>query len=510
MPVREVDAVTRRQFLRRLGLAVGPVMGAGLLDDLAAMAQPARPLHVVIVGAGLAGLCAALELERRGHRCTILEVERRHVGGRVRTLRFEGGLHGEAGAMRIPQAHALTRLYVKEFGLELRRFVQSNPEAYAYLRGQRTRMRDVKRLASLYALGENERDRSPDELWADSLVRRLEAMSPEERADLSATTPVTPAVRTWDQRSLQQLLDDSGLGAEAVEYLASAYGLETLLASAATEHLREERERVWTQEFHEIVGGTDRLPAAFAARLRSKPRAGCEVTALQQDPDRRRAAAIYREAGLLRRVEGDALLCTLPFPVLTRLAVTPPFSGGKQRAIRELNYDSSTKVLAIARRRFWEGDDGIFGGGTFTDLPSGTTWYPSDNVEARDRRVTAGPGVLLASYTWGQAARRLSVLGHTERCATVLRHLAQVHPQLGQPGVVGRTASWSWDTHPWSGGAFAWFMPGQHTALHRYVVASEGRIFFAGEHASLTHTWMQGALESALVAVREILASVTR
>lgn len=63
------------------------------------------------------------------------------------------------------------------------------------------------------------------------------------------------------------------------------------------------------------------------------------------------------------------------------------------------------------------------------------------------------------------------------------------------------------DNHPWSSGAFAWFMPGQHSALYRDVIAPEGRIHFAGEHASLAHTWMQGAFESALRAVREMLAS---
>jgi hypothetical protein len=34
-------------------------------------------------------------------------------------------------------------------------------------------------------------------------------------------------------------------------------------------------------------------------------------------------------------------------------------------------------------------------------------------------------------------------------------------------------------------------MPGQHSALHRHIIAPEGRIFFAGEHASLTHTWFK-------------------
>jgi monoamine oxidase len=79
-----------------------------------------------------------------------------------------------------------------------------------------------------------------------------------------------------------------------------------------------------------------------------------------------------------------------------------------------------------------------------------------------------------------------------------------------QKGILHRTASWNWGTYRWSGGAFAWFMPGQHTALHRHLVAPEGRLFVAGEHVSLTHTWMQGALESALQAVRDMLASSRR
>ena len=87
------------------------------------------------------------------------------------------------------------------------------------------------------------------------------------------------------------------------------------------------------------------------------------------------------------------MLCTLPCPVLTRVAFEPELSGPKARAIRQLNSDSSTKVLAIARRRFWEIDDGIFGGGTFTDLPIGAAYYPSDNALSKNPRVSAGAGV---------------------------------------------------------------------------------------------------------------------
>ena len=290
--------------------------------------------------------------------------------------------------------------------------------------------------------------------------------------------------------------------------MAIAGGEETLLYSAATETLREEFEQVWSQGFDEVVGGTDRLASAFAAHLRARPQQGAVVTRLWQGDGE--VAAFYRTRAGEQRVRGDYLLCTLPCPVLSRLDFEPALSGEKARAIRMLTYDSSTKVLAVTNRRFWESEDGIYGGGTFTDLPTGTTYYPSDNGMAKDPRVSAGPGVMLASYSWGQTARRLASLAPAERAAVALHHVARVHPQLAKAGMVRSTASWSWDNHPYSSGAFAWFSPGQHTSLHRHIVAPEGRVFFAGEHASLTHTWMQGALESGLRATREMLEAAQR
>lgn len=499
--------VNRREFIRRVSALGGGVAAAPLFGALAAVPNPSTSLHVIIVGAGLAGLCSAYELERRGHRVTILEADARHVGGRTRTMRFAGGLHGEFGAMRIPTRHEVTRHYVRELGVPLRKFILSNPQAYYFLRGERQRIADAARLNRLYALRDDERNKTPDDLWSDSVVKALNSLSDAEKKDLSADTPETVRVRAFDQQSLQQICESAGLSDEAIELLAVTQGSETLLSTAATEHLREEFLEVWTQGFDEIVDGTDTLASAFASRLRSKPRLGCEVTRLTQHEDRKRASATYRQAGAERRVEADFVICTVPCPVLTRIVVEPELPGPKARAIRQLNYDSSTKVLVVTRRRFWESDDGIFGGGSFADLPTGTTYYPSDNAEAKDPRVSRGPGVLLASYSWGQNARRLASLPHRDRVASVLQHLSRMHPQLREPGMVRESASWSWDNHPYSGGAFAWFMPGQHSSLHRHLIAPAGRLYFAGEHASLTHTWMQGALESALRAVREMLVA---
>ena len=137
---------------------------------------------------------------------------------------------------------------------------------------------------------------------------------------------------------------------------------------------------------------------------------GARVVRIEQDAALGKAAAIYtRGSGHEVRVEGDALVCAVPLGVLSTIEVAPGLSGPKRRAIRQVTYQSSTKVLARTARRFWEADEGIYGGGTYTDLPIGISYYPADNAEARDPAISAGPGVLLASYTWaaGTAAGRV-------------------------------------------------------------------------------------------------------
>jgi monoamine oxidase len=55
-----------------------------------------------------------------------------------------------------------------------------------------------------------------------------------------------------------------------------------------------------------------------------------------------------------------------------------------------------------------------------------------------------------------------------------------------------------WHDDEFAGGAFALFDPGQQTHLYNSIIAPEGRVRFAGEHASLSHAWIQGAIESGL------------
>ena len=146
----------------------------------------------------------------------------------------------------------------------------------------------------------------------------------------------------------------------------------------------------WAQQFVEIIGGMDTLATAFATRLKSKPWLGCVVTRLEQDNLKRRAAVVFRTNGAVgnatgpaeQRIEGDFLLCTLPLPVLRRIKTEPAFSQAKRSAMAALPYLGANKVILETSHRFWETDDRIFGGASYTDLPTELAYYPSDNAQA--------------------------------------------------------------------------------------------------------------------------------
>ncbi|MBA4158208.1 MAG: FAD-dependent oxidoreductase [Gemmatimonadetes bacterium] len=108
----------------------------------------------------------------------------------------------------------------------------------------------------------------------------------------------------------------------------------------------------------------------------------------------------------------------------------------------------------------------------------------------------------LTSWSAPFSAERLPV---DRRANFQMRQAAKIHPQIEEPGMVRRSVAWSWDAHPSARGGSAFPFPRQRSLL-RDAALPEERIYFAGEQCSLHHAWIQGALETAMVAVRDMLA----
>jgi monoamine oxidase len=203
---------------------------------------------------------------------------------------------------------------------------------------------------------------------------------------------------------------------------------------------------------------------------------------------------VWSERGGSQTASADRVVVAVPFTLLRRIEIVPPFSEDKTRAISELSYGSATKVFLQTRTRFWA-EEGLSGFG-YTDLHDYMQVWELGHTQP-------GPRGLLVAYAKFAGARELDGLDEERRIATAVEAVARVHPELPRHFEGGRSKSW--DLDPWARGAFAILRPGDVMRLEPHIARAEGRVHFAGEHTSpWLGGWMHSALESGERVAREI------
>ncbi|MBI1748796.1 MAG: FAD-dependent oxidoreductase [Acidobacteria bacterium] len=483
---------SRRDFLKQLAVSVG---------CLAAITHPAvasqksskqsnQPKKIIVIGAGLAGLAAAYELDKLGHKVTVLEARTR-PGGRVLTLRepLADGLYVEAGAQFIYSTHKYVHYYCKAFGLPLRELPTLQPTFY--LRGKRFTLFDFHQNPSVVPF-----DLSPEERQASLLgllkhyTRPLQARENWTNAPAKRLGPESVA---RDQQTLGEFLKQQGASKAALEFIGLFYdhyfNAPSLEKLSALYPVVQEALGNYVAPAWQIDGGCDRLPKAFARKLGDKIVYNAPVTKISQSQARTRTGKMdvevtYIQGEARKKVSGDALICAIPLPVLRRIELSPAFSQAKRRALESLEYASAHRTFLQCRSRFWKEEnlEGYF----ITDLSIG--WLFESTLGQKSERS------ILQCTTTAPHAARLQSMPDAQRFRSIVDEAARFLPKIQREFEQG--ISLSWDSEPWSRGGYSTFVPGYITKLLSDLQKPEGCLHLAGEHTSVWHGSMEGALES--------------
>jgi monoamine oxidase len=240
------------------------------------------------------------------------------------------------------------------------------------------------------------------------------------------------------------------------------------------------------------VGGMGRIGEAFARELGPLIHYNAKVVDIRQDE--RGVTVAYQDArglGPPQKARADWCVCTIPLPILAQipLNVTPALAA----AVSAVPYASAVKVGLQFKRRFWEEDEHIYGGITYTDLPIANIGYPSTGFHA------SGKGVLLGAYMFGPQAADFTSMTPAERVQKAVDYGSQIHRQYREEFDNG--VSVAWHRVPSAMGCAGLWTSDSRAKHYDDLCAIDGRIVLAGEHASFIGGWQEGAVTSALDAI---------
>ncbi len=465
-----------------------------------------KPKQVTVIGAGVAGLVAAHELERLGHTVRVLE-SRLSVGGRVRTHGFAGRARGplaELGAMRIPASHNRTMQWIDLLGLSDRvrqfRTLFSDDASFLETPAGCLRVRDASPVLVedfLRGLPAGRAYREESVLCAAWLAASINAVAPGTfRQSLHADLNV----------ELLDLIQGIDVRPFVVGGTSERIDLNRFFANnagfAVRSRLRHFFDDITTETssaLFRLEGGMDQIARGLAERLRGPVHRGRKVAGLHVRDD---GVVVEVQRGLeTSTAYCDYVVCTVPFSVLRHMRLTG-VEDDKLATVRDMQYWPATKIAVHCREAFWE-RDGISGGGSFTGGLVRQTYYPP--VES-DPRLGAA---LLASYTIGPDADALGQVPAEKRATVALDELSAIHPELAVPGMVLDVVTQAWGEDPSSKGAASvrWSKDTATSEEERALAAkSQGTLFFAGEHCSSYPAWIEGAIESGLAAAQQVHA----
>lgn len=463
--------------------------------------------QITILGAGIAGLLAAYELEKLGHQVEIMEGSQR-IGGRIWTHRFGEGADApyvELGAMRISKEHKHTLRYIYEMGLEdkLCKFTTIFEEENALMnfQGEVFRMKDTLRIfeqrhQDIFLSRKYSRKTRLFAAWLKTIIDAIAPAKLRSNFELNLKSHLMDELEKLD---LEPFFSKDGNTINLQKFIKATPCFRDGCSKALSMFLDD----VLIETSHDLLqleGGMDQLIQRLAETIRAPIKCNREVVAF--DVQENSVKVSWLENGKLRTRNCDYVLCTIPFSILKKMELGG-FDKQKLKSIHDTVYCPATKVLFHCTEAFWV-KEGIRGGASFSGKGIRQTYYPSVKFNPSQGST------LLASYTIGDDAKSLDNMLDEQRHNYVKDVVSQIHPEINTSGMVIDAVTMSWGNYKWGGGGCSIPWGGDisdeldHDLNYLEAARPQNRLFFAGEHCSRFPAWIEGSIESALKAIYDI------
>ena len=466
---------------------------AGLSAGVARAASFSTGPDVIVIGAGLSGLNAAILLEELGARVVCLE-GRGRPGGRLLSHPTVAG-NPEWGGDSILGAYARMQDTARRLDIPLidhhaRR--DMSPEAHRdparveLALGGEIIPRDEWPTHPLNEMPAGARDRFPGRGFFQSVIAEhnplasfADWMEPESaRFDGSAYEFFKEL--GWSDAAIELNYNTN------VQYGTSAHDVSMLMwfFVQAWFKLQSDVARV----AYKVHGGNQRFTDTMAGALKGEVHYGKRVVGIRNGKS---DVEVQCHDGSVYRA--PRVICSLPIPTMRWVKFDPLLPPAKAKAIRTVQVQKITKVIMVPTSPFWE-DDGL----------NPAMWTDSDAGEIRALREGEDSSSVTCLMSWGRGhlADRLDTLGPEAAMAQVRAAYEQLRPAAR--GKLELAGVKSWQTDPFAGGDWAIWAPGQAIECLPALIEPAGRIHFCGEHTATTNRGMEGAMESGERAAFEV------
>lgn len=489
----------RRAFIKNTLLAgVGTSLGSGVLNQSAHVDdEPTNKIlsqsskKVIVVGAGITGLCCAYELMKSGHDVTIFEASGRY-GGHVFTGRdgLSDGLYADYGADHITQpGYEKFFEYTKEFDLKVIPYPHAEgseaaPNSYSLkmIDGKFYSQKDLADPAVLSKFGFNNKEirfLSQNPWYAlQSLY-----LKPYVGKFTDEFQPFGVGYDHLDNMSAAAFYKKEGasqaalrfLGGENVSALYALWRLAVMslrgipLSEGDTFHLKD---------------GNEQLPIAFAKRLGKRLKLNHPVTSIKHY--KTSVNITYKTFGFdeEKNIDADYVVICITLPVFRNIAVTPALSPGKQYVVDNLSYTSHPFFVFEAASRFWLEDGFKSINMEFNHPDILSVWEETNEVDS--------PRIILKAYgPSGISPQR------------VLAAFREVYP--GKHDTIEQALTYDWSKDKYAPVCeMEPFPPGEMRKFWPQILQPEGRIYFAGTYADSLSRGMESCIRSAQRVAGEI------